>query len=347
MADSTYPSRPKFFALKAVRAMVKTCVANEYGQGVFCLLVTIVHTEDAAHYRRPVTFYEGQLMPLIGIMSRTTFHRVRQRAIESGWLVCIQGQRGRPPSYFVTIPKHASSLDDNPTDEGDEFENDDEHAPNGAQNLDIKRAQFETEDHLSSVSRPNFGHQTELNRAQRGTGSGATRDESGTETGLKRSAYKPSPIPNPVPNPVPPPTPSGGVGDDLAMFPEVVQPEGELVSLTVDATLNDLIATWNGLEGVNAFTREAADLTYLQRSKVRLWVTGRKKFDWQAALRKFPLRCFSGAGEFRPTLGWFLKDDNAAEVLEGKFDWKKGSKPKPDFGGAVYSGERPAAVGEM
>jgi hypothetical protein len=133
--------------------------------------------------------------------------------------------------------------------------------------------------------------------------------------------------------------------DDLAMFPEVVQPEGELVTLTVDAAVNELIATWNGLAGVNRFSRTA--LTYLQRSKVRDWVTGHDKFDWRAALRKFPLACFSETGGFKPTLGWFLKDDNAAEVLEGKFDWRKGARPKADFAGAVFAGDVAAGVGEM
>jgi hypothetical protein len=163
MSTPTYPKRQQFFALKAVRAMVKTCVANEYGQGVFCLLVTVVHTEDAAHYRRPVTFYEGQLMPLIGVTSRTTFKRVRERAVESGWLVFIPGDRGGPPSYFVQIPDHALGLDDLPTDEGDEWRGE-----------------------LESVSCPKNGHQTD-----------SKRTSNGLQTDSKRATF--IPIPNPIP----------------------------------------------------------------------------------------------------------------------------------------------------
>ena len=117
----TYPKRPAFFALKAIRAAIKTCVANEHGQDVFCLLCVIASTEDASHYRRPVTYYSGQLMPLIGILSESTFKRVRQRAVDSGWLVYIPGAKRKPASYFVTIPPQAQGLDDAPTDEGDEW----------------------------------------------------------------------------------------------------------------------------------------------------------------------------------------------------------------------------------
>jgi len=121
----TYPKRPPFFANKAIRAAIKTCVANEHGQDVFCLLCVIASTEDAAHYRRPVTFYSGQLMPLIGILSDSTFKRVRQRAVDSGWLVYIPGAKRKPASYFVTIPDSAQGLGDLPTDEGDEWADED------------------------------------------------------------------------------------------------------------------------------------------------------------------------------------------------------------------------------
>lgn len=199
MAHPEYPRRPPFFAAKFVRAMIKTCVANEHGQGVFTLLACIAHTEDASHYRRPVTFYEGQLMPVIGIMSRTTFYRVRQRAIDSGWLVCVPGGRGMPPSYFVQIPEHATGLDDAPSDEGDEWAGwegweESQSTPNHVQKLDTTA----DESRLSPEPVPKIGRET-----------GLKRDSSGTETGLKRGAFIPVPIPNPVPK-EPPLPPEGG-----------------------------------------------------------------------------------------------------------------------------------------
>src|SRR5690348_4993846 len=119
-ADPQYPKRESHFAHKAIRMMIKTCVASEWGPQVFTLLTVIVHTEDAAHYRRPVTFYNPALIPLVGCDSETTFKRVRSRAVESGWLVYAKGARGKPAKYYVQIPPHATGLDDLPSDEGDE-----------------------------------------------------------------------------------------------------------------------------------------------------------------------------------------------------------------------------------
>jgi len=113
-----YPNRPAFFAAKAIRAAIKTCVANEHGPSVFNLITVVVMTEDAAHYRRPVTYYNDQLSALIALSDKA-FRNTRQRAVESGWLQYIPGGTRRCGKYFVTIPEHATGLDDRPTDEGD------------------------------------------------------------------------------------------------------------------------------------------------------------------------------------------------------------------------------------
>lgn len=168
----SYPKRPSHFALKAVRAMVKTCVANEFGPEVFSLVTVIAATEDAAHYRRPVTFHGGQLMPLIGVTSETTFKRVRQRAVESGWLVYIPGAKRKPASYFVTIPNSAQGLDDKPSDEGEESG----FSPDSG-----------------SHSGPNSGPPVTQNPTR-------IRTESGLNPDLIRPTF--IPIPFPVPDPV-------------------------------------------------------------------------------------------------------------------------------------------------
>ena len=113
-----YPEREQFFANRFIRLMVKCCVANEIGSNAFSLLTIIVSTEDASHYRRGVTFYDGQLMPLLGITSNKTMYRIRKRAIELGWLHFEPGHKGKASTYWVLIPKYAENLDDYPTDEG-------------------------------------------------------------------------------------------------------------------------------------------------------------------------------------------------------------------------------------
>lgn len=175
MSQVTYPKRPSHFALKAIRAMVKTCVANEHGSEVMALLTVVVSTEDAAHYRRPVTFHGGQLMPLIGVMSETTFKRVRQRAVDSGWLVYVPGAKRKPASYFVTIPRHAQGLDDKPTDEGV-----------------VEQAEPDCGPNTGSDSGPNTGSKFTKIRHE-------IEPESGRNPDLIRPTF--IPIPNPIPIP--------------------------------------------------------------------------------------------------------------------------------------------------
>jgi hypothetical protein len=188
----TYPKRPAFFALKAIRAAVKTCVANEHGQDVFCLLCVIASTEDASHYRRPVTYYSGQLMPLIGTLSDSTFKRVRQRAVDSGWLVYIPGAKRKPASYFVTIPPQAQGLDDLPTDEGDEWsgEDDCDSGSDSGSPVTHNPAGMRTESDVEQDSR------SQVNQHPSNIAPTSVQHPSGMWTTI-------IPIPNPNPLPVP------------------------------------------------------------------------------------------------------------------------------------------------
>lgn len=119
MTDTpTYPKRPKFFAAKFCRLVVKACVANELGPEAAMLLVAVANTEDARGYRGPVNFWNGQLCPLIGCKSDSTLKRIRAKCQAAGWLVCDPGSRAKPPVYFVTVPAHFEGWDDAPTDDG-------------------------------------------------------------------------------------------------------------------------------------------------------------------------------------------------------------------------------------
>jgi hypothetical protein len=98
--------------------MVKTCVAQEHGQGAFTLLSVIAHTEDARRYTSPVTFWNEQLAAVAGFANVKAMDRQRAKAVESGWLVYIPGAKAKPGKYWVAIPPEFSILDDGPTDEG-------------------------------------------------------------------------------------------------------------------------------------------------------------------------------------------------------------------------------------
>jgi len=118
-----YPKRPKYFSHQFCRLMTKACVANRLGAEVCWLLTVIVHQEDARHYRLPgVTFFNEQLLPLIGVGSVDSLDRIRKKAIAMGWLHYESGGKGKPGLYWVLIPAEWADSDDGPTDEGgDEY----------------------------------------------------------------------------------------------------------------------------------------------------------------------------------------------------------------------------------
>lgn len=119
MTDTTsYPKRPSHFGIKYVRLLAKACVANELGAEAAMLLAVVAATEDARHYRGPVNFWNGQLMPLIGCRSDSALRRVRERCERAGWLVHRPGTKWSPPSYWVVVPAKFGGWDDAPTDEG-------------------------------------------------------------------------------------------------------------------------------------------------------------------------------------------------------------------------------------
>lgn len=190
----TYPKRPAFFANKAVRAMVKTCVAQEHGQGVFSLLCVIAHTEDARHYTSPVTFWNEQLAAVAGFANVKAMDRQRTKAVESGWLVYIPGGNRTPGKYWVCIPPKFSDLDDNPSDEG-AFAIEEAGTSNNVQTSN-----------LTNEVGNEPGMKWESNRDRSGVRTG---NEVGNEPGSNRAPFYPIPNPNPVPK-EPPLPPEGG-----------------------------------------------------------------------------------------------------------------------------------------
>jgi hypothetical protein len=119
--QSAYPRRPRFFALRFVRLLTKKTIANELGPQAFTLLSVIAVTEDARGYTDPVTFYNNQLLPLVGLGSVSALDRVRGKCVEAGWLSYLPGGRRLGPGrYYVVIPDRHRETDDAPTDEHDE-----------------------------------------------------------------------------------------------------------------------------------------------------------------------------------------------------------------------------------
>jgi hypothetical protein len=179
---ATYPRRRPFFANRFCRLLTKVCLANQVGPEACFLLVTIAMTEDAKSYRGPVTFWNEQLMAVLGINNVKSLIRVRNKAIEAGWLHYDQGGKGVVGKYWVTIPPDFEGMDDTPVDE------------NMAEYQSVSHGKNDTE------------------RAGEGQEKGR---ESGMDTSGKVATILP--LPNPLPNtPLNPPQAGGGVSKPRA-----------------------------------------------------------------------------------------------------------------------------------
>src|SRR5262245_8123058 len=120
LMGAAYPRRPAFFSQRVIRLMFKTCAANQIGVHAVGLVVCIASVEDAKRYSGPVTFYNGQLLPLLGITKWETLDRARQRAVEAGWLYYDAPPSGHraPGVYWTLIPDSVIEIPDGPVDEG-------------------------------------------------------------------------------------------------------------------------------------------------------------------------------------------------------------------------------------
>ena len=153
MADE-YPQRQRFFAMRFCRIMTKACLANSIGPSACWLLSVIAHTEDARHYRGPVSYFNDQLRPLVGMGSVDALDRVRGKAIDAGWLHYTPGRKGQAGLYWVKIPDVWADCDDLPTDESGEFY----HRKNAEQNSELLRKNAEeTESDSSAKMRTQAG----------------------------------------------------------------------------------------------------------------------------------------------------------------------------------------------
>lgn len=115
--EAKYPKREAFFAHRYCRLLVKTCAANIIGAEGCWLLTNIALLEDAKRYTGPVSFWNGQLFPLVGLSNEWALHRLRLKCVAARWLHYIPATRGRAALYWVTIPDEYLAIPDGPCDE--------------------------------------------------------------------------------------------------------------------------------------------------------------------------------------------------------------------------------------
>ena len=85
-----------------------------------------------------------------------------------------------------------------------------------------------------------------------------------------------------------------------------------------DPDVDGLLIAWNSTSGVcKARMPVSPERSRIVRARLR-----DSKWDWRAALAKFPLKCF-GDGDWKPDLEWFIRKESVTKILEGKYDWSK------------------------
>lgn len=176
-----YPrNRGDFFAHKLIRLMIRTCACQDIGTDAFGLVTAVVHTEDSKRYTAPVTWWNDQLMSVLGF-SWNKLDRARKRAVDAGWLHYEAGGKGKVGKYWATVPEAFAALPDGAVD----CDRQDVFFPTGGERNGGEPG-TETVSSASSSSpvKRETGEKRERNEAQPG-------DKCGT--------FVPSPCPNPIP----------------------------------------------------------------------------------------------------------------------------------------------------
>lgn len=114
--------KPKYFDQRVIRLLTRECVANELGPEVCWLITVIVLQERVVNFSRPVTYFNAQLMPLVGAGSEKTLKRWRDKAVKAGWLDYEKGDQQSPGLYSVKVPESLRSAWDGPISEAGSWE---------------------------------------------------------------------------------------------------------------------------------------------------------------------------------------------------------------------------------
>lgn len=100
------------FAHKYVRLIAKLCVAQDIGQAATLLLTFVAHVEDSCYYRKPVRYWNEQLINILGMTNRRQLNQARQAAVDAGWLHYERDSKRSVGVYWVTIPPEFDDISD-------------------------------------------------------------------------------------------------------------------------------------------------------------------------------------------------------------------------------------------
>ena len=100
----------QIIALRVIREMRYRGVIQQLGRDVYTLVVFVADQLDEMRYRGMVPLFNGQLQSCLGFGDWRTLEKVRNKAIEAGWLKYEYRGNRQAGLYSVQIP--SDSMDD-------------------------------------------------------------------------------------------------------------------------------------------------------------------------------------------------------------------------------------------
>jgi hypothetical protein len=108
-----YPTNRLGWLHKFCSLLNRAEVAREIGRDAMLLILAIAVQEDALKYGSGPIFFDSELQRLTGIRSLKHLDRIRQKAVNAGWLVVVRSPDGDQTvaQYWTLIPKRLNVFD--------------------------------------------------------------------------------------------------------------------------------------------------------------------------------------------------------------------------------------------
>jgi hypothetical protein len=109
----TYPATRLGWLHQFCSLLDRAEVARQIGRDAMLLILAIAVQEDTLKYSSAPIFFDSELQRLTGILSLKHLDRIRQKAVDAGWLVIVRSPAGDQmvAQYWTLIPKRLSVFD--------------------------------------------------------------------------------------------------------------------------------------------------------------------------------------------------------------------------------------------
>jgi hypothetical protein len=113
LGSLNYPANRLGWLHKFCSLLVRAEVAREIGRDAMLLILAIAVQEDALKYGSAPIFFDSELQRLTGIRSLKQLGRIRQKAVDAGWLSVVRSRDGdqNVAQYWTLIPQRLNVFD--------------------------------------------------------------------------------------------------------------------------------------------------------------------------------------------------------------------------------------------